>query len=426
MTSRVYWLLLQLSRKLWFRASLFSALAVATALAAIVLAPYIPADVSVKVGAEAVDNVLAILASSMLAVTIFSIATLTAAYAAATTSVTPRAARLLIDDTTPQNALATFIGSFLFSLVGIIALSTGLYGVEGRLVMLVVTLCVILFIVITLLRWIDLVSRLGRVGNTTYRVEEAAAKAMRTRRERPYLDGTPLHEPMREIPDDAVPLYPCRVGYVQHIDMGALAKLCDKHLSQIYVAALPGSFIDPAQALAWLHGMDDDVADKARVAFSIGDVRSFDDDPRFCASVLTEIASRALSPAVNDPGTAIDVIGRAVRLLAIWLEPTAHDDDEVRYPRVHVPGIELAALFDDLFGPIARDGASMVEVGTRLQKALSALARLGDVHYADNARRHSKLALERALAALTIEHDKQVLRTLSTQVGAASHRIVGR
>lgn len=49
-------------------------------------------------------------------------------------------------------------------------------------------------------------------------------------------------------------------------------------------------------------------------AFLIGDERTFDDDPRFGLVVLSEIASRALSPAVNDPGTAIDIIGTFVRL----------------------------------------------------------------------------------------------------------------
>lgn len=33
----------------------------------------------------------------------------------------------------------------------------------------------------------------------------------------------------------------------------------------------------------------------------VSDVRSFSQDPRFCLSVMAEIACRALSPAVNDP-----------------------------------------------------------------------------------------------------------------------------
>jgi len=62
---------------------------------------------------------------------VFSVSTMVAAYGAATSNVTPRATRLLMEDNTSQNVLGTFIGSFLFSLVGIIALGTGLYGAAG-------------------------------------------------------------------------------------------------------------------------------------------------------------------------------------------------------------------------------------------------------------------------------------------------------
>ncbi|HIA0041491.1 TPA: DUF2254 family protein, partial [Escherichia coli] len=106
----------------------------------------IPESVSVKVGAEAVDNILNILASSMLAVTTFSLSIMVTAYGSATTNVTPRATRLVVEDVTTQNVLATFIGSFLFSLVGIIALNMGAYGERGRVILFIVTLVVIALI----------------------------------------------------------------------------------------------------------------------------------------------------------------------------------------------------------------------------------------------------------------------------------------
>lgn len=419
MISRWHWLLLQLTRKLWFRVSLFSVLAVATALVAIVLAPYIPAGVSAKVGADAVGEILAIIATSMLAVTIFSLSTMVAAYIAANSNVSPRSIRLLEEDGTAQNALGTFVGAFLFSLVGIIALNTGMYGVQGRLVLFVVTLAVIAFVVATLLHWIDHVSTLGQVAETTGKIEKATSTAMRSRHETPYLGGSALRDPAREIPDDAAPLFARRVGYVQHIDMDALSDLADAHAdARIYLAALPGAFVDPSRPLAWTHGLSEETTqDHMRSAFTVGQLRTFDQDPRFGASVLSEIASRALSPAVNDPGTAIDILGRAVRVLAIWATPPEDLDEEVRYPKVHVPGIELEDLFDDLFTPIARDGARLVEVGIRLQKSLLALGRIGGPQYVAAAKRHSALALERALAALVIEEDKQVLRALAAEVG---------
>ncbi len=417
MQSRLQWVLTQFVRKLWFRASLFSILAVGTAFIAILAKPYIPDDLETKIGADAVDNVLGIIASSMLAVTIFSLSTMVAAFTAATNNVSPRATKLLMEDSTAQNALATFIGSFLFSVVGIIVLSTGAYGNGGRVVVFIVTIGVIVIIVITLLRWIDHLSRLGRVGETTEKVENVTLKAMRDRIELPYLGGLRLSVDNQPVSDSVIPVFGQTIGYVQHVDAGALSELAEAAEGTVSVIALPGTFIDPSRPLAFCDGLDEEAVEGVVKAFTIGDERSFDQDPRFGLCVMSEIASRALSAALNDPGTAIDVIGRAVRVLSIWSGHTEDDEDaEVIYPRLRVRPVELNDLFDDIFTPIGRDGAAIIEIHIRLQKALLSLGRLEGKPFRDNAIRHSTLALARAEAALAIEHDKEILRGLAEQV----------
>jgi len=408
------------ARRIWFRASLFSLLAMATALIAIIMSPYIPAGLSARIGADAVDNVLTIIASSMLAVTTFSLSTMVSAYAAATSNVTPRATRLVMEDSTTQNVLATFLGSFLFSLVGIIALSTGAYGERGRLVLFLVTLGVIALIIVTLLRWIDHLSRLGRVTETTERVEAVTLAAMRARHERPYLGCLPLPSGPQPAPKAARPIFTASIGYVQHLDIAALSRIAENGHGRIYIKAIPGQLVDPTTPMAWADGLDDEEQEaNIRSCFSISDTRSFDQDPRFGVSVLAEIASRALSPAVNDPGTAIDVITRAIRILAVWMEPVdAETSGEVLYPNVYVASIELADVFDDIFRPIARDGAGLVEVGIRLQKALRTLSRFDNGRFLENAIRHSSEALSRAEAALSIEPDRALVRALAREVAA--------
>jgi uncharacterized membrane protein len=107
-----------------------------------------------------------------------------------------------------------------------------------------------------------------------------------------------------------------------------------------------------------------------------------------------------------------------VRILAIWGK-SSDSQGPVEYPNVFVPPIEVADLFDDLFTPIARDGAAIVEVGIRLQKAFQTLALFGsDDEYADNARRHSREAMERAEIALTIESDRRRLREVAAELHA--------
>lgn len=414
MTSQWFWIVLQLTRRIWVRASLFSVLAVLTALIGIAVSPYIPSDLPAKVGSDAVDHILGIIASSMLTVTTFSLSVMVSAYSAATSNVTPRATQLVMEDSTTQNVLSTFVGSFLFSLVGIIVLSTGAYGAQGRVVLFAATIVVIILIVATLLRWIDHLSRLGRVTETTARVEEAAANAMRHRHQNPYMGGRAFDASMT-LSQLARPVHTSEIGYVQHVDMAALSGVIGERDGRIYLNATPGEFVDPTQPLAWALGLDDDDIEKSiRNCFSIADKRSFDQDPRFGASVLAEIASRALSPAINDPGTAIDVIGRAVRVLAIWAEP--REDKEPRHPNVFVPPLELADIFDDLFTPIARDGASVVEIGLRLQKAFLMLSHYGQGRYRAEATRHAAEALQRAELALPIDADKARVRAAARKV----------
>ncbi|MAT50895.1 MAG: hypothetical protein CMK32_06905 [Porticoccaceae bacterium] len=413
MLSKWRWLLSQLTRTLWVRAALFAVLGVLTALLGIVADAFWPNSLAYNIGADAVDGILNILATSMLAVTTFSLNVMVAAYSAATATVSPRATRLLRQDTTTQTVLATFIGSFLYSLVGIIALSTEIYSQTGRQVLFLATLVVIAIIVLTLLRWVEHLSRLGRVGETTGRVEEITTKTMADRIANPCLGGVPLLGP-DQVPADAEPLFSDRTGYVQHLDVGLLSHWAEAHQGQVFVAALPGAFVAANRPMAWSVAQRGADRDALLEAFTVGEERSFDQDPRFCLSVLAEIAARALSPAVNDPGTAIDVIGRAVRILGLWENYTAPKTPT--HPRVCVPPLATKDLFDDIFTTVARDGAGMIEVQLRLQKALGILAAIDCEGFAENARRHSEQALIQAEAKLPLESEKQSLRNLSRAI----------
>jgi uncharacterized membrane protein len=415
MMSRWQWLLTLFARKLWLRVSAMALIGVATAGAGIVFAPYVPDTWTIKIGAQAIDGILNVLASSMLAVTVFSVSTMVAAYGTATSNVTPRATRLLMQDKTSQNVLGTFIGAFLFSLVGIIALSTGLYGSQGRAILLIVTVGLIALIAVTILRWIDYLARFGRLGETIQRVEEATWKAMKRRLAHPHRGGRPMDG---GAPHGAWPVFAASVGYVEHVDMAALEDCAKAGDRAVFVMALPGVFADPARPVAVVSGpQDDDFGKAVGQAFTVGPERTFDQDPRFGLCVLAEIASRALSPAVNDPGTAIDVIGRGVRLLVDWARfDNSEIDTEIECPHVHVPAIAVADMLDDIFAPIERDGAGMLEIQLRLQKAFAALVATDPDAFGTHARRHSGSALQRAELGLTLEEEKQAVRALAGMI----------
>ncbi len=409
--SRWHWYFSQIINSLWLRASIYGIGGVVTALVSIYAGRFLPEDMSEIIGADAVDSILHILASSMLAVTIFSVSTMVSAYSAATTNVTPRATKLLIEDKLSHRALSTFLGIFIFSIVGIIALSAGIYGAAGRMVLYLVTIAIVGIIIITLIRWIEYLSRLGRVGETILRVEETATKSLEERLRHPYLGAVPLKS-AQDIPTDTVAVFADQVGYIQHIDMNALSGVAEKHELKIYIRAMPGVLVDPGLPLAAVtQGTNIESLKEIQEAFIIDKERSFRQDPRYGLVVLGEIATRALSPAINDAGTAIHVISVGLRILSLWAgrERFIEGDKEIKHARIHAPGLSIDDLFEDFFAPIAEAGSGTTAVTIRLQRALVALDRTGDIDLRRLARHHAAIAVERGLLMLKLQSDKDLL-----------------
>ncbi len=391
---QVFWS--RLLRRIWFRAAAFTVAAVVFALVAGLLSGLLPAAATVDVGQGSVDAILQILASSMLAVTTFSLTAMVSAYASATTNATPRATQLLVDDPTSQNALSTFVGSFAFAIVGVVALSTGYYGPQGRTVLFLGTLVVIAIIVTTLLRWIGHLTTFGRMADVINRVEDAAVRTARTFVTQPNLGGVPAVP----VPEGAQPVWTDHVGYVTHVDVGALDRLAQAHDLRVHVIAAPGSIPDADTPLARVEGeLDDDLAEAVREAFQVDRHRTFEQDPRLGLIALSEIASRALSPAVNDPGTAIEVLGSLHRVFRILLEPV--EPEPPAFTHVHLPRPGISDFVQDAFRPIARDGAGLVEVSVRLQKTLAALAAAATPGDRGILRTAAVQAAERAAVALS-------------------------
>lgn len=348
----------------------------------------------------------------MLAVTTFSLGIMVSALSTASSSATPRTSKVLLEDSTSQNALSTFIGAFIFSLIGTIALTTGFYGVREKVVLFFVMIIVVVIIIFTFFRWIDYLSRLGRLGEIIDKVEKKADQAIESFCTFSDFSDTPF----RTVPSDAYPLYSEKIGYLQYLDAERLCSLAEKNKGIIYVMRLPGSFTDKNEPLAYTTwNPDEDQTSDLIKAFIVGNERIFDQDPRFGLVIFAEIGSRALSPALNDPGTAIDVIGRLVRTLTLISEQKKKSAAE-SLPGVVIPDLAISDLFDDSFTSISRDGAGCIEIGIRLQKAFLSLARLDDPAFKRNAKRLSASALSRSELALGLKEDFKILSDLAQSV----------
>jgi len=365
------WILHRIARQIWFRAGVISLLSVALAILAGIITPYLPYTFDVDIGQRSVGTILQIMASSMLAVTTFSLTAMVSAYSSATQLATPRATQLMVSDPTSQNALSTFLGAFVFSMVGIVGLNTSAYGHDGRIILFAATVVIIMLVVGTLLRWIGHITAFGRMADVIDRVEEAATRAMTGFAAAPHLGGRAAIA----VPPGAVAIAGSQTGYVTHIDVAALRAIAERNKFGIHVGVLPGTMVHPMRDLVHVEGPVDDAVRAALIrSFTIERHRSFDQDPRLGLIALSEIASRALAPATNDPGTGIEVLNALLRvLLTLRSQPTNASGENTGRHRVYLGRPSLDDMLTDAFGPILREGGKEVEVSLRLTNTLAAM-----------------------------------------------------
>lgn len=406
--------LLRQTRKLWVRVAFLAALAVASAAVSIALEDLIPLGLQRRFSPESVMPILTILASGMLAVSTFSLNVMVAAHTAAAGQTTPRVHRILLADPTTQTALATFIGAFVYALSSIILFKAGIYPDGASVLVLGVTIGVVVLVILALLRWIDHLSDLGSMEATLKSVETVARRNLLQTRALPALGAQPLTGDM-VIPQDAAALRAPATGYVQFIDLISLDTLLKDEEARLYLYVRPGDYIVTGEVIGHVSGLPGTEAPDPAACLIIGSERSFEQDASFGLLVLSETASRALSPGINDPGTAIAVICLLEDLLLDWAE-TAASPDSPKFTRLFLPDNSRVAMIEDAFAGTARDGAGTIEVAMRLQQALHRLEQVRDAPLAAAAGKMASLALAYADHALTLDSEKERLHAGKTRL----------
>ncbi|NNF89891.1 MAG: DUF2254 domain-containing protein [Boseongicola sp.] len=418
MISQYFFRAREVGRRLWVRAALISGLALVAPVLAPLLSSFLPDAFLTGIGIDQVRTLLDILANSMLAVTTFSLTVMVTAHLAADQSASPRGHRLLREDGGTQTVLATFVGSFVFALVSIVVLQTRFVSAEATGAYYLMTLVVFGIVIFNILRWIGQLASLGSVEATIATAEEQARSTLRTRAETPFLGARHLRPGAEH--DSSHSLLCPSGGYVRHIDTGKLSSLLEDRQGKALLEVLPGSFVNTGDPLAHLSVVDltDEDAGAMCRCFVVGRTRSFDQDPIFAVSVLTEIAERALSPGINDPRTAMDVCDRLNLILDAFEDEV--EPEECAASLVFAPSLDLFSLVQSAFEPIARDGKSNVQVQAHVQSALKRLSEHRSSEIAEAARIVSGRALAYSDDGLLLAADRARIKAIAPVKSAAS------
>ena len=169
-------------------------------------------------------------------------------------------------------------------------------------------------------------------------------------------------------------------GYVRFIDTRRLVYLARRHGIRVWVQRRIGHFIPAGVPLLRVSRPDrltHDLIAELHGIIDIGPTRTLQQDVEFGVIQIVDIALRAISPAVNDPSTAISCVDQLSRILIRWVgraRPPEHMYDPPHVLRVVLPWISLEGLLDTAFEQIRQYSAGDIAVSLRLLRAYADIA----------------------------------------------------
>jgi uncharacterized membrane protein len=253
--------------------------------------------------------------SGMIALTgiVFSLAFVMVQFSSSTYS--PRLVLWLSRDPVLWHAIGIFSATFIYALAAIAWVERGGVGgtplVSGWLVIGLLIASVGMFIaLIDRISLLQIQRMLGFTADQGRRVIEETYPALES------APATPDPAEVEALPVTLTLEHVGRPRTIQALDLPALLSLASASGSVLVVVAAVGDTLVEGTVMARVlggHRVPDLRA--LRAAFVLGDERTFDQDPKYAIRLLVDIAIRALSPAVNDPTTAVQALDQIEDLL---------------------------------------------------------------------------------------------------------------
>jgi uncharacterized membrane protein len=335
-------------------------------------------DLAAGVSASVAIAVLSAIASGMLPLTglVFSLAFVMVQFSA--TAYSPRLVAWLAGSAMMSHSLGVFTATFIYAIA---ALSWVDRGGTGKVPLLTVWAAIVLLLV-SVVFFVMLVERLGMLQIS--RVLAYAGDQGRAVIERDY---APLSEGKAEadraIPTGELPAASQILSHhggpavIQAFDLHGLVRLAEREGVVIAMAGAVGDTLADGMPLLRVHGGARPVPERRlRRLVRLGAERTFEQDPKYAIRLLVDIAIKALSPAINDPTTAVQALDQIedllLRLSRRDLSAGRSHDARGRLRLVFpVPGWEDLLLL--AFDEIRYCGANSIQVMRRMRALLQDL-----------------------------------------------------
>jgi uncharacterized membrane protein len=356
--------------------------AVASAICSLVLprieSGYFPEHIA-NVSVASAQAFLSAAASGMMALTgiVFAVAFVMVQFSAVAYS--PRLVLWFARDPTLFHSLGIFVATFVYSLATLAWVDRDGSGTVPLLSLMLVSI----LLLVSVLLFSCLVQRIAQlqIANVLHFIgdkgrevipeifREGRGQSRRDRDERAEFAGSRGFGPVTQILK-----YSGNPRCVTKLDIDRLVGLAQRAEAVIVIACSVGDTLVEDTPLVRVHGAKHELPSGALMrAIHLARERTFEQDPKYAIRLLVDIAIRALSPAVNDPTTAVQTIDQIEDLL-LRLGRHALDGGQVRDRNGAVRLVYPMPTWEDYltlaFDEIRQFGAASVQVMRRLRSAL--------------------------------------------------------
>lgn len=374
---------------LWFYPALISLLSGLGALISLELDAALLLPDLLGVNPNGVRIILSAIVNSTMTVTGLAFSVIIVALVMASQQFSPRLLRGFMRDRTSQVVLGMFLGTFVASIVVLQAVDE---SARPAVPQLSVALCVAASVgcLAGLIYFGHHIAELIQVSDIIARVAEETITVLEA-----HFPASPAPAPAGPdpAPGAGLAIAAPRSGYIQGADYAALIETARACGGVIRLDRAVGDFVPEGNRLAtvWCQAAPPEAALQRCLAIDIE--RTLLQDVEFGVRQLVDIALKAISPAINDPRTAmncIDYLGAILVAAARRADPPTRHADSGGALRLITAELTFAGLVDRAFHQIRQYGAGDVAVTLRL---LDTLLEIGEALAALPGGRQRRAAL---------------------------------
>jgi len=324
------------------------------------------------VSVSAAIGIYSAVASGMLALTaiVFSLTFLMVQFSA--TAYSPRLVLWVARDRFVPHAMGVFTGTFLYALASLAWVDR--YGL-GR-VPLVGAIGVVSLLIVSIIMFIGLIQRVNRLRITemlmfTSEQGRAVIEKLYPPIETPSVSWVmPIQSPCTQtLFHHGLP------RKVQSIDIAALFRLASAAGGVIEMVSAVGDAVMELTPMLRVHGCSRQIPEEAlRKTIQLGDERTFEQDPKYAIRLLVDIAIKALSPAINDPTTAVQTLDQIGDLL-VRLGRRRLETGTFRDGRGELRVLVIFPTWDDFLALALDEIRSYGATSVQVMRRMMALAR---------------------------------------------------